>query len=135
MQRQTPSQTENARDSRIGRDIVSRKSVETKSFETKSVAITTSDPHGGMQNLEARKLMSGDTAGIMYAAGTLSLEPTHAGANELVVEMSSDARRIRGVVNGQAGEWVRTTKVKRISINGGDADDSVKIDSRLNSIS
>ena len=85
-----------------------------------------------MQPLEHRRLMSGTSfEGVAYDGKTLELRgPAHSGV-ELRVELDRDAKNVRGVVDGKAGDWVSLKKVRKISVVGGDDRDTLQVDSRL----
>ena len=85
---------------------------------------------GHFQKLETRRLMSATTGStITFNGGELAV--TSMPDSVVYVELSQDGQQVRGVVDGQAGEWYSTRTLRRISVAGGD---DVQIDSRLTSV-
>ena len=77
-------------------------------------------------------MMSASSGGIAYDGSTLELRSAAtAGNHEVRVELDSDASHVRGVVDHQAGEWLRVKSVRTIRVVGGEDRDTVQVDARL----
>jgi hypothetical protein len=80
-----------------------------------------------LETLEDRQLFSA----VSLANGVLTVQGDAATPNTLLVQLSDDGAKVRGVANGVAGQWVNATSVKRISIIGGDAADTINVHSSV----
>lgn len=111
----------------------SRNNASQKAFGPRALRARGSEPHGGFQPLEARRLMSASVdavAGSILDGETLRVQGTN-GPDLMRVELDRDGSHIRGVVNDQAGEWQSMAFVRRIRIDGGEHIDTISIDSRV----
>jgi hypothetical protein len=76
-----------------------------------------------LETLEHRQLFSS----VVLDQGVLTLTGNPQARNDISVELSNDGQQLRGIVNGQASQWVRASTLRTISIIGGDLADSIRM--------
>ena len=85
-----------------------------------------------LESLEGRRLMSSTPAGaIDFSGGEFVLHGELNRPNQITVEVNRTGRSIRGIVNGQASDWIYAADVNRIVIAGGDRADAITVDGHI----
>jgi flagellar motor switch/type III secretory pathway protein FliN len=81
-----------------------------------------------VETLEDRRLLST----VSFHQGVLTVSGYSGAPNELSIHLSQDGRSLWGVANAETGDAVSVEEVKQIRIYGGELDDQVKVDPRIN---